>query len=97
MTPGMAAELAALDADFPPWRAWVSTRGPLEAGPVRVCATRVLPVRPCAPGCARPDHSVIDGRARRGDESCGETVDAATPAHMRALLDARRRLAGRPS
>lgn len=93
MTASLAAEVAAITAEFPPWHAWLSTRKPGEAGPVSVCATRCLPTDPCEPVCKNPDHRVTAGHvtigAREPGEPCGETLDAATPALLRAKLTAR--------
>lgn len=96
MTGGLAAEVAAITADFARhgWHAWLSTRKEGEPGAVRVCATRVRPVHPCEPVCANPDHYVTAGRVTIGARDCGdsagETLDAATPAQMRAKLAGRR-------
>lgn len=77
---GLAAEVDALTADFPPWHAFVS-RGTSWAGSRggRVWACRVLPVHPRAE--ERPLTATFTG--------CGETLDADTPAQMRAKLTAR--------
>ena len=80
MTASTNPEVDALNADFPPWHAFVS-RGTPWAGSSggRVWACRCLPVHPHAE--AVPLTGPFTG--------CGETLDADTPGQMRALLTAR--------
>jgi hypothetical protein len=76
----LADEVAALTADFPPWHAFVS-RGTPWAGSRggRVWACRCLPVHPHAEALPLTDRFT----------GSGETLDADTPALMRAKLTAR--------
>lgn len=83
MNGGLAAEVAAITADFDAWHAYLSYAD--DGQPARVCAARALPTRPCEPGCTDPRHRDLRGSY----PAAGLTLDTRTPGQMRDLLSAR--------
>lgn len=72
------AQIAAINTDFPSWHAFLS-KGSERHGSTggRVWAARALPVSP------REEQNRLTDPVT----ACGITVDADTPAQMRALLE----------